>query len=129
MTGVQTCALPISGDLVVGNAVWTKNEENGEWGFFPVTRVGSDYCAFRMKATFDDGQEIITSDVHKYLTHMGFIPLRDLLLGTEICTESGSKVLTRLEMVESGPIVQITIGRAHTYLIGDVISHNISAYP
>ena len=71
------------------------------------------------------GQEIKVSTNHKFLTEsMGFVPLSELWVGAKVQTVDGIAEIESIESIGVMEVIQIEIDQAHTYVIGEVISHN-----
>ena len=113
----------MAGDLKVGDYVYTKHETTGEWGSYQVTLAKS--ATNTVSRTVIRGQEIKVSTNHKFLTEsMGFVPLSELWVGAKVQTVDGIAEIESIESIGVMEVIQIEIDQAHTYVIGEVISHN-----
>jgi hypothetical protein len=55
---------------------------------------------------------------------MGFVALSKLWVGAKVQTIDGVAEIESIEDLGTLPVIQIEIADAHTYLIGNVVSHN-----
>ena len=112
-----------AGELKVGDYVYTKHETTGEWGSYQVTSANSGTNI--VSRTVIGGQEIKVSSNHKFLTEsMGFVPLSELWVGAKVQTVNGIAEIESIESIGVMEVIQIEIDQAHTYVIGEVVSHN-----
>ena len=113
----------MAGDLKVGDYVYTKHETTGEWGSYQVTSANSGTNI--VSRTIIGGQEIKVSSNHKFLTEsMGFVPLSELWVGAKVQTVNGIAEIESIESIGVMEVIQIEVDQAHTYVIGEVVSHN-----
>jgi hypothetical protein len=113
-----------AGQLVVGNRVWTQHETTGAFGNYPITAV-EIIKQPRMQIRFDDGTDMIVSDTHKFLMqNLEWQQVFQLSIGDTIKGPVIDKSVVGMESIGVGPVVKITVDRAHTYVAGGLISHN-----
>jgi hypothetical protein len=55
---------------------------------------------------------------------MGFVPLSELWVGAKVQTVNGLAEIESIESIGVMEVVQIEVDQAHTYVIGEVVSHN-----
>ena len=112
-----------AGELKVGDYVYTKHETTGEWGSYQVTSANSGTNI--VSRTVIGGQEIKVSSNHKFLTEsMGFVPLSELWVSAKVQTVNGIAEIESIESLGVMEVIQIEVDQAHTYVIGEVVSHN-----
>jgi hypothetical protein len=112
-----------AGDLKVGDYIYTKHETTGEWGSYQVTSANPGTNT--VSRTVIGGQEIKVSSNHKFLTEsMGFVPLSELWVGAKVQTVNGLAEIESIESIGVMEVIQIEVDQAHTYVIGEVVSHN-----
>jgi hypothetical protein len=113
----------MAGELKVGDYVYTKHETTGEWGSYRVTSANPGTNI--VSRTIIGGQELKVSSNHKFLTEsMGFVALSELWVGAKVQTVNGLAEIESIESIGVMEVVQIEIDQAHTYVIGEVVSHN-----
>ena len=113
-----------AGELKVGDYVYTKHETTGDWGSYQVSHINPG--ANTVSRTVIGGQEIKVSHNHRFLTEsMGFVALSELWIGAKVQTIDGVAEIESIEDLGTLPVIQIEIADAHTYVICDVISHNV----
>ena len=112
-----------AGSLTVGDIVKTQHENTFVWGDYPVT-----YCSIipevtRVKIKFND-IEFIGSYDHKFYidASSSWVTARDIKVGDVV----SDKTVIGIEEHITGPVVQITIEDAHTYICQGLLSHNKS---
>jgi intein/homing endonuclease len=112
-----------AGELKVGDYVYTKHETTGDWGSYQVSHINPGTNT--VSRTVIGGQEIKVSHNHRFLTEsMGFVALSKLWVGAKVQTIDGVAEIESIEDLGTLPVIQIEIADAHTYVIGDVVSHN-----
>jgi len=112
-----------AGELTIGDYVYTKHETTGEWGSYKVTAVNPGTNI--VSRTVIGGQELKVSSNHKFLTEsMGFVALSELWIGAKVQTVNGLAEIESIESIGEMEVVQIEVDQAHTYVIGEVVSHN-----
>jgi hypothetical protein len=112
-----------AGELKVGDYVYTKHETTGEWGSYRVTSANPG--TNMVSRTVIGGQELKVSSNHKFLTEsMGFVALSELWVGAKVQTIDGIAEIESIESIGVMEVVQIEVDQAHTYVIGEVVSHN-----
>ena len=112
-----------AGELKVGDYVYTKHETTGEWGSYRVTSANPG--TNMISRTVIGGQELKVSSNHKFLTEsMGFVALSELWVGAKVQTIDGIAEIESIESIGVMEVIQIEIDQAHTYVIGEVVSHN-----
>jgi hypothetical protein len=113
----------MAGDLKVGDYVYTKHETTGEWGSYQVTSANPGTNT--VSRTIIGGQELKVSSNHKFLTEtMGFVALSELWVGAKVQTVDGIAEIESIESIGIMEVIQIEVDQAHTYVIGEVVSHN-----
>ena len=113
-----------AGELKVGDYVYTKHETTGDWGSYQVSHINPG--ANTVSRTVIGGQVIKVSHNHRFLTEsMGFVALSELWIGAKVQTIDGVAEIESIEDLGTLPVIQIEIADAHTYVICDVISHNV----
>jgi hypothetical protein len=113
----------MAGELKVGDYVYTKHETTGEWGSYRVTSANPGTNI--VSRTIIGGQELKVSSNHKFLTEsMGFVALSELWVGAKVQTVNGLAEIESIESIGVMEVVQIEVDQAHTYVIGEVVSHN-----
>jgi hypothetical protein len=113
-----------AGQLVVGNRVWTRHETTGEFNNYAITAVEIVEQP-RVQIQFDDGTDMIVSDTHKFLMQdLEWRQVFQLSAGNIIKGSVVDKTIAGMEPIGVGPVVKITVDRAHTYIAGGLISHN-----
>jgi hypothetical protein len=114
-----------AGQLVVGNRVWTRHETTGVFGSYPITAV-EIVEQQRVKILFDDGTNMIVSDTHKFLMQdLEWRQVFQLSVGDTVKGLLVDKTVVDMESIGVGPVVKITVDRAHTYVASGLISHNV----
>ena len=108
-----------AGELVVGDKVYTAHEETGEYGLYDVEYVKVKQEQ-RLKVTFEDGFEFIGSKTHKFKVGDNWIETSQLNVGNSV---QGNKIVN-IEKDIIGDVVVITVTDAHTYVVGELLSHN-----
>jgi hypothetical protein len=117
-----------AGELQVGDYVYTKHAETGDWGSHRVTIVNPNTNT--VSRVVIGGKELKVSHNHRFLTEsMGFVSLTELWVGAKVQTIDGVAEIESIESLGTLPIIQIEVEGAHTYVIEDVISHNFKEMP
>jgi len=111
-----------AGNLQVGDKVFTAHEHTGEFGLYDVEYVEIKQEQ-RTKVTFDDGFEFIGSLTHKFKVNENWVEVQDLKVGDDV---QGHSVVSIEDDEAAGDIVVITVTDAHTYIVGELLSHNKS---
>lgn len=119
-----------AGALEVGDKVWTKHEDTGEYGLYEVTKAEEQEDVERLRIVFGTREnsgafketrfEFKGSLSHKFANGDDWIKAEDLVVGQTI---QGQEVLSTESWVD-GPVVQLTVDSAHTYIVGELLSHN-----
>jgi hypothetical protein len=113
-----------AGQLIVGNRVWTRHETTGEFNSYPITFAGIIEQP-RVSIQFDDGTAMIVSDTHKFLMwDLVWKQVFQLIPGDVIKGLDVNKTVVGKTELGVGPVVKITVDRAHTYIAAGLISHN-----
>lgn len=114
----------LAGEIVEGDEVWTKHEESGAWGAWPVTAVSTTQAA-RVALILTDGRRLVATPLHRVLTGDGaWVSLIDLRPGALILgTHPG--IVASVEAAEGGPAVRISVAGAATYVSDGILSHNV----
>lgn len=113
----------MAGDLKVGDYVYTKHEQTGEWGSYQVTLARP--AINTVSRVVIGGNSIKVSMDHRFLTEsMGFVPLSELWVGAKVQTIDGVANIESIDPIGEMEVIQIEVDQAHTYVIGEVVSHN-----
>lgn len=114
-----------AGDIKQGDLVWTMHEKTKEYGFFKVESTAI-VNQFKMKFFFTNGKSVIVSNSHKFLMENGeFTLARDCKLGNKIKNILGHSEVSRIVRMGVGEVVKLEIEDARTYIVNDLISHNL----
>jgi hypothetical protein len=111
-----------AGALVVGDVVRTRHEVTGEWGDYPVAAV-SLHDSERLRVALHDGRELVASPDHRVFSHGAFRHIRHLAPQFMVEGAAPGRVVA-VEPAAFGPVVQITVDDAHTYVSAGLLSHN-----
>ena len=114
-----------AGDLKVGDMLHTLHDETFVYGDFPVEYVNVLQRP-KVEAQFDDGQKIIISITHKFLTADNkWEKISDIEIGTSIRGFGDvTKKLVSITDVGTGPVIEMVVTGAHTYISEGLVSHN-----
>ena len=113
-----------AGDIKVGDMLHTLHEDTMVYGDFPVEFV-SIITQPKVEVTLQDGQKIIVSTTHKFLTDKDeWKEVQQMEVGESIKTQHGSKTLASITSLGDGPVVKMTVTDAHTYIADGLVSHN-----
>ena len=114
-----------AGDLKVGDMLHTLHDETFVYGDFPVEYVNILQRP-KVEAQFDDGQKIIISITHKFLTADNkWEKISDIEIGTSIRGFGDvTKKLVSITDVGIGPVIEMVVTDAHTYISEGLVSHN-----
>ncbi len=114
-----------AGDLKVGDMLHTLHDETFVYGDFPVEYVNVLQRP-KVEALFDDGQKIIISITHKFLTADNkWEKISDIEIGTSIRGFGDvTKKLVSITDVGTGPVIEMVVTDAHTYISEGLVSHN-----
>ena len=114
-----------AGDLKVGDMLHTLHDETFIYGDFPVEYVNVLQRP-KVEALFDDGQKIIISITHKFLTADNkWEKISDLEIGTSIRGFGDvTKKLVSITDLGTGPVIEMVVTDAHTYISEGLVSHN-----
>jgi len=114
-----------AGDLKVGDMLHTLHDETFVYGDFPVEYVNVLQRP-KVEALFDDGQKIIISITHKFLTADNkWEKISDIEIGTSIRGFGDvTKKLVSVTDVGTGPVIEMVVTDAHTYISEGLVSHN-----
>jgi hypothetical protein len=114
-----------AGDLKVGDMLHTLHDETFIYGDFPVEYVNILQRP-KVEAQFDDGQKIIISITHKFLTSDNkWEKISDIEIGTSIRGFGDvTKKLVSITDVGTGPVIEMVVTDAHTYISEGLVSHN-----
>ena len=108
-----------AGDLQVGDKVYTAHEDTGDFGLYNVEYVEIKQEQ-RTKIVFDNDFEFIGSLTHKFKVDDEWIEVQELNVGDVV---QGKEIVSIQDDV-IGDIVVITVTDAHTYIVGELLSHN-----
>jgi hypothetical protein len=114
-----------AGDLKVGDMLHTLHDETFVYGDYPVEYVNILQRP-KVEAQFDDGQKIIVSITHKFLTADNkWEKISDIEIGTSIRGFGDvTKKLVSITDVGTGPVIEMVVTDAHTYISEGLVSHN-----
>ena len=114
-----------AGDLKVGDMLHTLHDTTFVYGDFPVEYVNILQRP-KVEALFDDGQKIIVSITHKFLTADNqWEKISDIEIGTSIRGFGDvTKKLVSITDVGTGPVIEMVVTDAHTYISEGLVSHN-----
>jgi hypothetical protein len=128
------CSSVEARDLVVGDMVWTRPEGGGEYGAYPVVAVAPGTAPMLTAVAFGElhgirGAALQFSSTHQLLVEgKGWTEVQNLVVGDVISGSTPTEVLS-VEALGASPVVQITIGGAHTYETWGVASHDTVVEP
>jgi hypothetical protein len=110
--------------LAPGDMLHTSPDDGtGRWGAYRVAAV-SIHDSERIRVVFEDGRSLLVSPEHRVSTLDGWRHCTALAAGEWVEGIPGAAV-ARIEPAEPGPVVKITIERAHTYVSAGLLSHNV----
>jgi len=114
-----------AGDLKIGDMLYTLHDTTFVYGNYPVEYLNILQRP-KVEALFDDGQKIIISIAHKFLTADNqWEKISDIEIGTSIRGfEDVTKKLVSITDVGTGPVVEMVVTEAHTYISEGLVSHN-----
>jgi hypothetical protein len=116
-----------AGELEVGMEVYTEHEYTNEWGYYRVSHVGR--AVQSVISAMIGGKSIKVSESHRFLTTDGeYIAIAELPIGTTLRTVEGTAILESKENIGNMEVVKIEVDDAHTYVLEEVLSHNIKYY-
>ena len=108
-----------AGKLAVGDTVYTAHEHTNEYGLYSVEYVEIKQEQ-RIKIKFSNDFEFIGSLTHKFKQGDDWVEVQDLSIGDNV--QGHSVVSIDQDIVDD--IVIITVTDAHTYIVGELLSHN-----
>ncbi len=112
-------------DIKTGDVVRTKHETTLELLSCIVTRAQLQDTSKRVRIVYSD-RELICSPGHRvYVDNKSEFIAADSLEVGDITT--GYEILG-VEEVEDGPVVKLTVEKAHTYISNGILSHNVKNY-
>lgn len=116
-----------AGDLVVGTEIYTIHDKTEEWGYYKISHAE---IMIQPIVRVVIGDKIVTvSESHKFLTSDNvYVRITDIEIGKEIRTVTGTLPLISKDWIDKGEIVKIEVEEAHTYVIDNIISHNLKEY-
>ena len=113
------------GDLQVGMVVRTQHEHTFAWGEFTVT-AKEIVTQPKLEVVFNyapQGKTVIVSKSHRF-----WVDSRNAWINSEYL-EAGDVIngytVQETNDLGDGPVVKITIDDAHTYIMEDLLSHNV----
>jgi hypothetical protein len=107
--------------------VYTEHEHTNEWGYYRVSHVGR--AVQSVISAMIGGKSIKVSESHRFLTTDGeYIPIAELPIGTTLRTVEGTAILESKENIGNMEVVKIEVDDAHTYVLEEVLSHNIKYF-
>lgn len=103
--------------------VWTQHERTLEWGAFFVLRARVlDEARDRICLTMQGGGEIVVSRGHRFFVEgKRWVKVETLMRGDVI----SGRMVERVDMAERGPVVEIMIHQAMSYVAAGLLCHNI----
>jgi len=118
-----------AGELTVGVTVWTRHETTGVFDNYPITAIQIVEQP-RVQIQFDDGTGMIVSDSHRFLMwDLAWRQVFQLVPGDTIKGWDTNKSVVGMAPLGVGPVVMMTVDRAHTYIADGLISHNVKIIP
>ena len=110
-----------AGELQVGMIVKTQHEHTFAWGEFTVT-AKQIVTQPKLEIVFND-KRVIVSKSHRF-----WVDSRNAWINSEYL-ENGDVingfVVSEINDLGEGPVVKITVDEAHTYIMEDLLSHNV----
>jgi hypothetical protein len=113
-------------DLRPGDEIYTMNESTGEYGIYKIKYAFLTQQP-KLKFTFEDNTYAIVSTSHGFLL-IGdkWAGASDIMIGDTIqCLSGNNKTITTIEDMGIGNVIMIEVEDAHTYILEDLISHNM----
>jgi hypothetical protein len=110
------------GELAVGDVVLGRDERTGATGAAAVERVFVHRVGRTMTLRLRDGANLETTSVHRFATASGdFVAAGSLRPGDELVTRDGVDAVLEdtAEVVKPTTVYNLTVGRLHTYFVGD----------
>jgi hypothetical protein len=112
-----------AGSRKVGDYVYTKHENTGEWGNYKV--IQADRVLQPVLSVNVGGKLVEVSESHKFLLSTGeYVKISDIKEGTLIQTLDGDLPLISKESIGKHEVVKLEIDQAHTYVVEGIHSHN-----
>jgi len=116
-----------AGDLRVGTEIYTIHDKTEEWGYYKISHA--EIMIQPIVRVVIGDKTVTVSDTHKFLTSDNvYVRITDIEIGKEIKTVTGTLPLISKDRIDMGEIVKIEVEEAHTYVIDDIISHNLKEY-
>jgi hypothetical protein len=114
-----------AGDLKIGDMLYTLHDTTFVYGNYPVEYLNILQRP-KVEALFDDGQKIIISITHKFLTADNeWKKISELEIGTAVRGLGDvTKKLVSTTDLGVGPVVEMVVTEAHTYISEGLVSHN-----
>lgn len=113
-----------AGDVAVGDILWTIHPGTGTIGGWPVLEVSTDESD-RWDVALEGMAEPLTfAPTHPLRTETGWCHVQDLQPDTLILGETPRRVVS-VAYRDRGPVVKITVDRAHSYQTSGILSSNI----
>jgi len=113
-----------AGSLNVGDIIWTMHRSLLEYGYFSITMV-EEIKQPKLKISFDNDRDITVSLSHQFLTDNNqYIVAHDMRKGSWVQAVNGRFQVIQLTKANVGPVIQIAVGQAHTYIANGFISQN-----
>jgi hypothetical protein len=113
-------------DLRPGDEIYTMNESTGEYGIYKIKYAFLTQQP-KLKFTFEDNTYAIVSTSHGFLL-IGdkWAGASNIMIGDTIqCLSGNNKTITTIEDMGIGNVIMIEVEDAHTYILEDLISHNM----
>jgi hypothetical protein len=113
-----------AGNIKPGMQVYTRHEITNEWGVYPVTamEMGEDE---RWEVALEDGRTFVGTFNHRVHTGDDWTEIRNLKAGDKLVQPDGFGIVKSSKHLDHGPIVKITVDKAHTYISEGFLSHNM----
>ncbi len=102
--------------------VWTQHERSLEWGAFFVLKAAVDEAPrARVRLVMVDGGEVVVSSGHRFFVEGRRWVRVETIAAGEIVS---GRVVERVELADAGPVVEIMIHQAMSYVSAGLLSHN-----
>lgn len=110
-----------AGDIEIGMMVLSKHEKTGELGTHKVIKAKRRY-ATKIRIRFHDKKEVICSDLHRFYLENSDVLIRACKLSKGM--KLGDSIVTDIDYVGNGDVIDIEVEDAHTYYMEGLLSHN-----
>lgn len=111
-----------AGVFNVGEKVYTKHENTGEWGYYTISVLTrKQQPILYISTTLGD---IECSTTHLMLVDGEYIEAGKLSVGSIVSHMTGDAEIVEIITKDVSEVIEFTIDDAHTYVAGGFISHN-----